>query len=178
MSKLFPTIDEFECPHYKCMDCIHFKHRHFGGCQHRFDNTKMQYAFLFNSSQEEVGALCNDFEPNGIYKAAIPYWHGIKHYREWLHKQDVEDLKECGWTEERINWKFECSKQRDFVIFELDQEPNVRYYVPGNLYRTGTMWDGNKLLAVKRGYYKRDSIKHGVRLYKWIKEDIDGVIVE
>lgn len=47
---LYPTIDEFECPRYKCKDCIHFKARlpsnDYKGCTHRFDHSKWSMPIL------------------------------------------------------------------------------------------------------------------------------------
>lgn len=60
------------------------------------------------------------------------------------------------------------------IGFELKQEPDVRYYVRPEDYVNGTMWDGNKLKAVEKGYYKRTQNGFG---YKWIREKIDGVEV-
>lgn len=179
MSKLFPTIDEFECPGYRCKDCVHFKYAYKGGCNKRFNHSKMEYAHpWFVSSPEENGPICDDFEPDGLYKAAMPFWHGVEHYREWLHRQNIEDWNYAGLSEEKILAKLEGMKCRDFVGFELKQEENVRYYVPGHLYRSGKMFHNNKLLAVKKAYIKHGKVEFGIQLYNRIEEDIDGVIVK
>ena len=92
---MYPTIDEFECSHYRCKNCIHFKFvtpQNPHGCTHRFDHAKMEYAHpWFVNVPEERGCICRDFEPNGGYPAAIPYWHGYDHYIEWRERQEVED---------------------------------------------------------------------------------------
>lgn len=168
---MYPTIDEFECPHYRCKNCIHFKFvtpQNPHGCTHRFDHAKMEYAHpWFVNVPEERGCICRDFEPNGGYPAAIPYWHGYDHYIEWRERQEVED---CG-GEERYN---RLKTQNNLIGFELKQEPDVRYYVRLEDYVNGTMWDDNRLKAVKKGYYKRTKSGFG---YKWIREKIDGVEV-
>ena len=98
---------------------------------------------------------------------ALTYWHGYDHYIEWQERQDIEDYG----SEERYN----RLKPQDIAIgFELKQEPNVRYYVRLEDYVNGTMWDGNRLKAVKKGYYKR---ARGGLGYKWVREEIDGVEV-
>ena len=97
MKNLYPTIDEFECPNYKCKDCINFKFCISGkdiGCNHRFDHMKMEYAHpWFVSHPQENGEICSDFEPDSLCKAALPYWHGIEHYIEWKKRQDIEFLE-------------------------------------------------------------------------------------
>ena len=86
---------------------------------------------------------------------------------EWRERQEVED---CG-GEERYN-RFKT--QNNLIGFELKQEPDVKYYVRLEDYVNGTMWDDNRLKAVKKGYYKRTKSGFG---YKWIREKIDGVEV-
>ena len=85
---MYPTIDEFECPRYKCKDCVHFKFvtpQNPHGCNRRFDHSKMEYAHpWFVNVPEERGFPCSDFEPNGSYLAALLYWHGFEHWREWM----------------------------------------------------------------------------------------------
>lgn len=171
VDKLYPTIDEFQCPDYRCKDCKHFrfvspKNPH--GCTHRFGHAIMEYAHLwFVNVPEERGYPCSDFEPDGSYPAALPYWHGFEHWREWKRRQEIEDYN----GEERYN---RLKPQNNLIGFELKQEPNVRYYVRLEDYVNGTMWDGNRLKAVKRGSYKRTKSGFG---YKWIREEINGVEV-
>lgn len=66
------------------------------------------------------------------------------------------------------------NKSPSLIGFELKQELNVRYYVRLEDYINGTMWDGNKLKAVEKGYYKQTRSGFG---YKWIREKINGVEV-
>jgi|SRR5699024_6930697 len=168
---IYPTIDEFECPHYSCKDCSHFKFvtpQNPCGCNRRFDHSKMEYAHLwFVHVPEENGYICREFEPDGSYPAGLPYWHGYDHYVEWRKRQAIEEYG----GEEKYN-RFEHPEH--LISFELKQEPDVRYYVRLEDYVDGTMWDGNKLKAVEKGYYKRT--RSGFD-YKWIHEKIDGVEV-
>lgn len=171
VDKLYPTIDEFQCPDYRCKDCKHFrfvspKNPH--GCTHRFDHVIMEYAHpWFVNVPEERGYPCSDFEPDGSYPATLPYWHGFEHWREWKKRQEVEDYG----GEERYN---RLKTQNNLVGFELKQEPDVKYYVRLEDYVNGTMWDDNRLKAVQKRYYKRTKSGFG---YKWIREKIDGVEV-
>ena len=162
---MYPIIDEFECPCYFCKDCAHFKFitpQNLHGCTHRFDHSKMEFAHLwFNHFPEENGPACRDFQPNGLYKAALPYWHGFDHYLEWRRRQYIEDIGEERYAIRAKN------KKPPLIGFELKQEPNVRYYVRLEDYINGTMWDGNKLKAVEKGYYKRTKSDFD---YKWIQE--------
>lgn len=167
---LYPTIDEFEAPCYHCKNCIHFKliaPQNPNGCTYRFDHSKMEFAHLwFIHSPEENGPACRDFQPNGLYKAALPYWHGFDHYIEWRRRQYIEDIGEERYAIRAKN------KKPSLIGFELKQEPNVRYYVRLEDYINGTMWDGNKLKAIEKGYYKQTRSGFG---YKWIIEKINGV---
>ena len=171
---MYPTIDEFECPYYKCKNCIHFKFvtpQNPHGCTHRFDHAKMEYSHpWFVNVPEEGGRICRDFEPNDGYPAAIPYWHGYDHYIEWRERQEVEDYGDYG-GEERYN---RLKTQNNLIGFELKQEPDVRYYVRLEDYVNGTMWNNNRLKAVQKRYYKRTKSGCG---YEWIREKIDGVEV-
>lgn len=166
MKNLYPTIDEFECPNYKCKDCIHFKFCISGkdiGCNHRFDHRKMEYAHpWFVSHPEENGQICSDFKPDGLYKAALPYWHDIEHYLEWKKRQDIEFLGK------------QYKEKEETVAFEIYSRPEERYYVKFDDYFYGKMWDGNKLKAFMKKYYKRTKDGFG---YKLVTEYIDGVEV-
>lgn len=169
---MYPTIDEFECPRYKCKNCVHFKFvtpKNPCGCTHRFDHSKMEYAHpYFFSVPEKNGCICRDFEPDGSYPAAIPYWHGYDHYIEWQKRQDIEDYG----GEERYN---RLRPKNKLIGFELKQEPNVQYFVYLEDYTNGTMWDGNRLKAIEKRYYKITKTGAGL---KWICEKIDGVEVK
>lgn len=168
---LYPTIDEFECPHYSCKDCAYFKlvtPQNPCGCNRRFDHSKMEYAHpWFNHSPEENGCICRDFEPDGSYPAGLAYWHGYDHYIEWKKRQDIEEYG----SEEKYN---RLKYRINLIGFELKQEPNARYYVCLEDYINGTMWDGNGLKAIEKRYYKQTKNGFG---YKWIREEIDGVEV-
>lgn len=164
---LYPTIDEFECPRYKCKDCIHFKARlpsnDYKGCTYRFDHSKMEYAHSwFVSCPEDYGPICSDFEPNGLYKAALPYWHGIAHYLEWRKRQDAE-LQGGEYHEKEVR-----------IGFEISSHPEERYYVKFDDYFYGKMWEGDKLKAFMKKYYRRTKRGFG---YELVTENIDGVIV-
>ena len=78
---MYPTIDEFECPHYMCKNCIQFKFvtpQNPHECTHRFDHAIMEYAHpWFVNVPEERGYPCSDFEPDSSYPAALSYWHGF-----------------------------------------------------------------------------------------------------
>lgn len=167
MDKLYPTIDEFECPRYKCKDCVYFKYclpnNENIGCSHRFDHRKMEYVHpWFVSSPEQYGPICSDFKPDGLYKAALPYWHGIEHYLEWKKRQDAE-LQGGKYHEKEVR-----------IGFEIRSYPEERYYVKFDDYFYGKMWDGNKLKAFMKKYYKRTKDGFG---YKLVTEYIDGVEV-
>ena len=173
-TKLYPTIDEFECPNYKCKNCKYFKSAFKGGCGHRIDFSKMNYAApWFDCMPEEDGYPCKDFVPDGLYIAALPYWHGYDHWREWYNRQNEEEYAEAGRTYKRK------SDDEELIGFRLKQSPNEFYYVRLSDYINGTMWDGNKLKAVKRQYYKRHKKVNEHDLgFELVREDIDGVVVE
>ena len=168
---LYPTIDEFACPHYKCKDCKYFKFAGpGGGCDHRFNHDKMEYARpWFDNVPEENGYPCSDFEPDDMYPAALPYWHGYKHWREWMNRQNEEEWAEAGRVYKRID------DNEELIGFRLKQAPHEFYFVKLKDYIDGTMFDGNKLKAVKHHYYKRTKDAWG---YKMIREDVDGVVIE
>lgn len=173
IDKLYPTIDEFQCPAYRCKDCKHFKFTNSidpHGCTHRFDHAKMEYAHpWFVNVPEERGTPCSDFEPNGLYPAALPYWHGYEHWREWMRRQSREDDPR---PQEMID------KLSEGCIPHITFEPKgeeVRYRVRLEDYVYGTMFEGNKLKAYEKIYYKKTKEGFG---YKLTHEKIDGVIID
>lgn len=169
---MYPTIDEFECPRYKCKDCVHFKFvtpQNPHGCNRRFDHSKMEYAHLwFVNVPEERGFPCSDFEPNGSYLAALPYWHGFEHWREWMRRQNREDDPRPQDMIDRLNKGFV-----PHIAFE-PKGKEIRYRVKLDDYIYGTMFEGNKLKAYEKVYYKRRKEGFG---YKLVHEKIDGVEV-
>lgn len=175
IDKLYPTIDEFECPRYHCKNCKHFKFvtpNSPHGCTHRFDHAKLEYAHLwFISVPEERGCPCADFEPDGLYPAALPYWHGYEHWKEWKYRQDREDDPRPQEMIDRLN-----KNVRPYIAFEIKgDKTEARYLVDLDDYIYNTMFDGNKLKAFKKHYYKRTKEGFG---YKLVKEEIDGVIID
>ena len=175
VDKLYPIIDEFQCPDYRCKDCKYFrfvspKNPH--GCTHRFDHAIMEYAHpWFVNVPEERGYPCSDFKPDGSYPAALPYWHGFEHWREWMNKQNREDDPRPQDMIDRLN-----QNVIPYIAFEFkgDKE-EARYRVALENYIYGTMFDGNKLKAFEKHYYKRTREGFG---YKLVKEKIDGVVVD
>lgn len=162
--KLYPTIDEFQCPDYQCFDCKHFKYvtpKPPHGCTHRFDHAVMEYARpYFVSSPEKDGPPCSDFEPDGSYPAALPYWHGFEHWLEWKRRQNHEMhplLKE---------------NPHPYVqfVFRGDKK-EVRYKVALEDYIYGTMFEGDELKAYERSYYKMTRKGFG---YKIVRERKDS----
>lgn len=171
IDKLYPTIDEFECPDYRCKDCKHFKFvgKNPHGCTYRFDHAKMEYAHpWFEIVPEENGLACSDFEPDGSYPAALPYWHDFEHWKEWKSRQDREDDPRPQAMIDRL--RKDCTP---YISFEPKGE-DARYKVKLDDYVYGTMFDGNKLKAYEKVYYKRTQGGCG---YKLVHEKIDGVII-
>lgn len=173
VNKLYPTIDEFQCPNYKCKDCKHFKFvfsENPHGCTHRFDHTIMEYAHpWFVNVPEERGYPCSDFEPDGSYPAALPYWHGFEHWRAWKIKQHREDDPRPQELIDRLSEGY-----IPHISFELKGE-EARYRVNLEDYIFGTMFEGSKLKAYERICYKRTQKGLG---YKLVREKIDGVDLE
>ena len=175
IDKLYPSIDEVECPHYKCKDCKHYipanvNHPH--GCTHRYDHAKIELAHpWFDSFPYERVPPCSDFEPDGSYPALMPYWHGYEHWKEWLIRQNREDDPRPQEYVEEISKNF-----RPSISFMIKGDKTETIYsVDKDNYIYGTMFDGNKLKAFKKKYYKRTKEGFG---YKLVEEEIDGVIIK
>lgn len=154
------TVDT--CPHYGCGDCKYFRvdaDRNESLCK-RIDHKKVKFAIPWFKSYDcgqHFHLPCNDFEPKHMEYADAKEWSGFDNF--WnAYKEAWLPYK----NEHKLTW------------FCLNDNKNVRYGVPIKSFVEGTMIQNNKLMAVKKAYYKRvkDFIGYEL-LYEDIKDGVD-----
>ena len=148
-----------DCPNWGCKDCKHFKFAHLGGCTKRVDHKKIEFAApWFKSSKEEFGTPCCEFEPSEIH-----IWDLKNYWTNW----------ENWWNDYVDTWLNGHNPiGSKLVYFTINGDTSVWYGVPIENYIYGNMYEGNKLKAVEKMYYKRVKTGFG---YKLIREKIKGV---
>jgi hypothetical protein len=157
---------EFDVGNFRCKDCKHFSfvlpqgECKEGGCQKRIDHNRVEFACpWFKCAPEECGLPCSDFEPSSIHVDDIKHWTGWKDYwkkfvKTWLPYQNEDIL----------------------VYFVVNGDNSIRYGVPLKKYLYGTMFDGNKMLATEKMYYKKHNVtKERTFPYELVREVIEGV---
>lgn len=156
-----------DCYAYHCGDCKNFG-TYPNYCTRRIDHKKIEFAApWFRCDPEAGGMICCEFEPKGIFVYDLKnYW---TNYENW--QTDWYDTQYDYLTEEQREEK----KDNSIVWFTLNGNTNIRYGVRAKDYIYNTMYDGNKLKAVKKIYYKKTKEGFG---YKLMREDIDGVEIE
>ena len=154
-----------EVPNLRCGDCEYFlvnadMDNVESKCK-RIDHKKIQFAVPFFKSydcNQFSGCICSDFKPNEHRKHTCENWTNFEDYwklyvEQWLPYQNM-------------------NKNKGFV---LNRNTEVRYYVPLLKFVYGDMFQGGKLMAVEKVYYKRCNTGCG---YKLVREKINGIEVE
>lgn len=129
----------------------------------RIDHKHIQFYRPFFKSydcNQNSGVVCSDFIPAARCVNAAKEWKGFEEYWEnyveqWLPYSD---------TNVTISFYLNGNTDESYQVKLLD-------FVYGN------MFEGNKLKAVSKQYYKRCSNPNGCG-YKLITEPIDGVVCD
>lgn len=151
-----------EVDHYFCGNCKHFKvdaDRRESTCK-RIDHKKIQFGrpwFKSYDCGQHSGVICSEFVPAAWCIHAVQEWRGFEEY--WVNY--VEQWLPYGNTDVTIP-------------FFVNGDTETKYMVKLMDFVNGTMIEGNKLKAVEKVYYKRDTDPKGFG-YKLIREPIDGI---
>ena len=161
--------EDLDGRHYKCENCaysdIYCRHP----CLRRIDHKHVRFAVpWFKSYIGDEKPACKEFEPSKWQRWDYKYWRGWKDYFERYKKLEFGYYKGDN-AEERV--------EKALTWFCINGDTDVEYGVRYLDWVNGTMFDGNKLKAIKKHYYKKDKIDLGIQLYKLVTEDIDGVVV-
>lgn len=140
----------YEPENYRCSNCKYYQK----DCK-RIDGVKIDFAKPWFKSSSDHGCVCSDFVLKDYMIYAKQNWIDFDTYfaeyvENWLPYENTNTL----------------------VHFVVNGDKNVWYGVPLLDYVYGNMYDGNKLKAVEKMYYKRTKRDFG---YDLAREEIDGV---
>lgn len=149
------------CPHYGCGDCVYFKvdaDRAESLCK-RINHKKIKFAVPWFKSYDcgqSFHLPCNAFMPKYMERADAKDWTNFEDFwrayvKAWLPYQNEDIL----------------------VWFCINDDITVRYGVPLKSFLDGTMIKDNKLMAIKKQYFKRTN-RNEIG-YTIINEDIQSV---
>ena len=144
---------ENDVNNFRCKDC-----KHIHSCP-RIDFAKINFAKPYFLSTAIGPCPCSAFEPCDIHVQAKRRWKG---FWEWWPKF-VEQWLPYGNT-------------KILVYFIRHGDSSVRYGVPLMDYVNGNMFEGSRLKAVEKVYYKK-TLGDGCG-YKLIREKISGVEID
>lgn len=131
-------------------------------CQKRIDHKNVRFAipwFKSYDAHQHSGCICSDFEPASFCVFTCSAWTGFWDYWEWYSKIWIP----YGNTD-------------ILTYFTMGEDTSVRYGVPLMDFVNGTMYDGSRLKAVEKMYYKKHRHKDRTKFpYELIREKIEGV---
>lgn len=156
------TVDTV--PHLCCRYCKFFNGKaHIKGqksdCK-RIDHKKVKFGKSPFMSYHcgENHTPCRDFEPANLQYAD---------FKDWTCMDDVYPVFKEAWIP--------YGKPPEYLCFVLNDDFDVDYLVPYELFYNGGMIKDGKLMAEYKRFTVRDKVDRGVQLYKLVYEKIDGV---
>lgn len=157
------TVDS--CPHFMCWDCKFFRNdadRAESLCP-RLNHKNLKWAKPWFKSYDcgEHHIICNAFKPKHPEYAD---------FKDWTNFDDYWAIYQKAWLPKALKYST--------VSFILNDDFEVRYKVPLQLFIDGTHIIDGVLQATEKNYYKRckKSDEHPTG-YVLVREKINGVML-